>query len=439
MSEIQITVIMFAAMLMLMTTGFPISFGLASVGVISGFFLWGPSSLDIVYFSTMDVMKNFLLIAVPLFVFMGYILHESGIANDLFDTVQKWAGGLRGGLGMGTIVICAIMAAMVGISGAATLSMGVVAVPAMLNRNYDKKIAIGLVQAGGALGFLIPPSMMMIMFAFISGVSTGKLFVGGVIPGLLLVTLYILYIRIRSHFQPSIAPGLKPEERATWGEKIVSLKSLILPGILIIGVLGCIFFGITSPTEAAAVGAFGSLLCAAVRKNLSWRMLKSCALNTLNLSAFTAYIVIGAIIFSKVYTGLGATAMIKAFVTGVDVSPWVILIIMQASFFLLGMFMDDIAILFMTMPIYVPLIIVLGFNPVWFGVLYVVNMQMAFITPPYGVNLFYMKAVAPKGVTMDDIYASVIPFIIIQAIALVLLMLFPDLILFLPKLLFSSG
>ena len=437
MSAYEITGLMFAGMLLLMTTGLPIAFCLGSVGTVSALFLWGPSALDILYFSILNIMNNFILIAVPLFIFMGYILHESGIANDLFDAVYMWAGGIKGALGMGTVAICAIMAAMVGISGAATLSMGVIAVPAMLNRNYDKKIAIGLVQAGGALGFLIPPSMMMIMYGFLSGESVGKLFAGGVVPGLILAFLYIIYIGIRCYLQPEMGPALAPEDRASWPKKIRAAKALILPGILIVVVMGCIFLGITSPTEAAAVGAFGALLCAVIRKKLNWTMIKKTTHATLNLSAFTAFIIVGATVFSKVYTGLGATAMIRSFIVGLDVSPWVILILMQLSFFILGMFLDDIAILFMCMPIYIPIVKALGFDPIWFAVLYVVNMQMAFITPPYGVNLFYMKAVAPKNVTMGDIYRSVLPFVAIQALALILFMLFPQLILFLPNYLFN--
>ena len=437
MSAYEITGLMFAGMLLLMTTGLPIAFCLGSVGTVSALFLWGPSALDILYFSILNIMNNFILIAVPLFIFMGYILHESGIANDLFDAVYMWAGGIKGALGMGTVAICAIMAAMVGISGAATLSMGVIAVPAMLNRSYDKKIAIGLVQAGGALGFLIPPSMMMIMYGFLSGESVGKLFAGGVVPGLILAFLYIIYIGIRCYLQPEMGPALAPEDRASWPKKIRAAKALILPGILIVVVMGCIFLGITSPTEAAAVGAFGALLCAVIRKKLNWTMIKKTTHATLNLSAFTAFIIVGATVFSKVYTGLGATAMIRSFIVGLDVSPWVILILMQLSFFILGMFLDDIAILFMCMPIYIPIVKALGFDPIWFAVLYVVNMQMAFITPPYGVNLFYMKAVAPKNVTMGDIYRSVLPFVAIQALALILFMLFPQLILFLPNYLFN--
>lgn len=437
MDPFYITLIMFFSMFLLLGTGFPIAFILGSVGMLCGLIFWGPFSLELLYYATMEVMRNWVLIAVPLFLFMGYVLHESGVADDLFDAVVKWAGGLRGGLGIGTIAICAVMAAMAGISGAATLSMGVIALPAMLSRGYDKKIAVGLVQAGGALGFLIPPSMMMIYYAFISGDSVGRLFAGGVVPGILLAVMYILYIGIRCYFQPHVGPALPPDMRADLKSKLRATKSLILPGLVILVVMYCIFAGVTSPTEAAAVGAAGALFCAAVKGRLSWGLLKKTSIATLNLSGFTAWMIMAAVVFGKVYSGLGASAMIRSFITDLDMNPWLILIMMQASFFLLGMVMDDLAIMFLCMPIYVPIIKALGFNPIWFGILYVVNMQMAFLTPPYGVNLFYMKAVAPKNVTIGDIYNSVIPFVLLQFLGLLLLMLFPQLVLWLPDLVFK--
>ena len=437
MSAIGITAIMFISMLVILATGLPIAFGLGSIGILSAFFLWGPESLNIIYFTMMSVCNNFIILSAPMFVLMGFLLHRSGIADDLFDTVYMWAGGLKGGLGMGTISICAIMAAMVGGSGAATLSMGVIAVPAMLSRKYNKRIALGLVQAGGALGLLIPPSFLMILYGFISGVSVGKLFAGGVIPGLMLALFYIIYIGIRCYFQPHMGPAIKGDERVSLPEKLKALKSLIAPGFLIFAVLGCIFLGITSPTEAAAVGAAGAMVCAALRKRLNFNLVHQASLETLYISGLNFYLITGAMVFSKVYTGLGATAMIKTMITGLDVSPYAILILMQCSFFLLGMFLDDIAIMFMCMPIYVPIITAIGFDPVWFAVLFIVNMQMAILTPPYGLNLFYMKAVAPKGVTIGDIYRSVLPFVAIQMLGLILMMIFPEIILFLPKLLFN--
>ena len=435
MKILIITVFMIVSMLSLMISGLPIAFVLGSIGIIFSFVLLGPSALDLVYSSTMDVMKNFLFIAIPLFIFMGLILRDSGIADDLFAAIHKWSGSIKGGLGMGTIVICAIIAAMAGVSGAATMSMGVIALPAMLQRKYDKRIAIGLVQAGGALGFLIPPSVMMIYYAFITGESVGQLFAAGIIPGLMLAGMYIIYIGIRCHFRPEMGPSLPLEERATWKEKLKMTRALILPAALVVLVLGSIFLGIASPTEASAMGAFGALMCAAIRRRFTWTLLKNTSLQTVKLAGFNFWMIIGAIVYSKVFTVMGATAMLKSAITGLDVNPWIILIIMQLSFFVLGTFLDDIAIIFICMPIYIPIITALGFDRVWFAILFIVNMQMAYLTPPYGINLFYMRAVVPKEIALGDIYRSVIPFVAIQAVGLAIIMLFPEIALFLPKLL----
>lgn len=437
MSPFEITGLMFLSMLFLMGTGLPVVYCLGSVGVLSGMLLWGDGARDIVYFSTLDLMNNIVLSAVPLFIFMGFVLHESRIAQDLFDTVYAWSGKVRGALGIGTMLICALMAAMLGVSSATVLSMGVIAVPAMLQKKYDKRLAVGIVQAGGALGFLIPPSMMMVMYSFISGVSVGRLFAGGIVPGFILALCYIIYVGLIAWLKPEMAPAIPDEERVPLGRRIKALTALILPLLLIASILGCIFLGITSPTEAAAIGAGGSLLCAAVKRRLSLAMLTRACRQTFAISGFAGYIIIAALIFSKVYTGLGATAMIKQLVLGLDTSPFVIIAVIQLSFFLLGMFMDDIAILFMCMPIYIPIIMGLGLDPVWFGILFVINMQMAYITPPYGLNLFYMKAVAPKEVTLGDIYRGAVPFILIQAGMLLVFMLFPKLITWLPDLIFG--
>lgn len=436
MSPYLITALMFLSMLVLMGTGLPIVYCLGSVGTLAAVFLWGDGALDVVYFATLELMNNVVLTAVPLFIFMGFVLHESKIARDLFDTVYLWSGRMRGALGIGTVLICALMAAMLGVSSATVLSMGVIAVPAMLARHYDKRLAVGIVQAGGALGFLIPPSLMMIMYSFLTGVSVGKLFAAGVIPGLLLAGLYILFIAVLAWLRPSVAPAMKRDELVPLGVKLRSLWSLALPLLLIFIILGCIFLGITSPTEAAALGAAGALACAAIKGRLSVAMLKAACSQTFAICGFAGFLIIAALIFSKVYTGLGATVMIRQLVLGLDPNPMVVMLIIQLSFFILGMFMDDIAILFMCMPIYIPIIVGLGMDPVWFGVLFVVNMQMAYITPPYGLNLFYMKAVAPKEVQLKDIYAGALPFIGLQAIMLILLILFPRLTLWLPEQIF---
>ena len=437
MSPFAVTALMFLSMLLLMSTGLPVVYCLGSIGTLAAMFLWGEGALDILYFSTMELMNNLVLSAVPLFIFMGFILHESKIAKDLFDTVYLWAGRARGALGIGTVLICALMAAMLGVSSATVLSMGVIAVPAMLQRKYDRRLAVGIVQAGGALGFLIPPSTMMVMYSFLTGVSVGKLFAAGVIPGLMLAACYAIYIGVLAWLKPEVAPALSKEELPPLDVKLKSLGSLILPLLLIAAILGTIFLGLASPTEAAAFGAAGAVLCAAVKRRLSLQMLSDACRQTFSITVFAGYIIIAALVFSKVYTGLGATAMIKQMVLSLDPNPILIMAVIQLSFFLLGMFMDDIAILFMCMPIYLPIVVALGFDPVWFGILFVINMQMAYITPPYGLNLFYMKAVAPPEVTLPDIYRGAIPFILIQAAFLALMMCFPEITTWLPNKIFD--
>lgn len=437
MNPFFITGIMFISMLLLMSTGLPIVYCLGSIGTLSAMFLWGDGALDIIYFSTMELMNNLVLSAIPLFIFMGFILHESRIAKDLFDTVYIWSGRIRGALGIGTILICALMAAMLGVSSATVLSMGIIAVPAMLERKYNRSLAVGIVQAGGALGFLIPPSTMMVMYSFLTGVSVGKLFAGGIIPGLILAILYSIYIGILAWLRPDTAPALKNEALVPLKIKLQSLTALTLPFLLISGILGSIFLGITSPTEAAAIGAAGAIFCAAIKKRLSIKMIHNACRQTFAITGFAGYIIIAALVFSKVYTGLGATVMIKQLVVSMDPNPIMIMAVIQLSFFILGMFMDDIAILFMCMPIYIPIIIALGFDPIWFGILFVINMQMAYITPPYGLNLFYMKSVAPPEINLHDIYRGAVPFILIQAIFLVIMIYFPQLSTWLPNYIFQ--
>ena len=438
MTPFEITALMFTSMVCLMLLGVPITFCLGSVGILSTFFLWGAFALDGVYFAMVNLMSNIVLTALPLYLFMGFLLHYSGIAGEMFDTIYKWAGGIRGALGMGTVAVCALMAAMVGISGATVLSLGTIVVPAMLARGYNKRLTVGLVMSGGALGFLIPPSMMMIMYGFLSDVSVGRLFAGGVVPGLMLTTFYIIYIGIRCLLNPSLGPALPLEQRADWPEKFRSLKHIALPLIVAGGIMTAIFTGFASPTEAAALGCAIVLVGATLQRKMNKEVLTQSTVRTFELAGFAGYIIIGALIFSKTYTGLGATALLKGLVVGSDINPWFVLIAMQLSFFILGMFLDDIGILFMCMPIYLPIVKGLGFDPAWFGILYVLNMQMAYLTPPYGLNLFYMKAVCPPSITIKDIYLSVFPFLLIQMAMLILAMIFPEIITGLPDYLFSK-
>jgi tripartite ATP-independent transporter DctM subunit len=374
----------------------------------------------------------FVLVTYFLFIFMGLILQRSGIAEDMYTAMRQWFGPLPGGLAIGTVGICTVFAAMAGISAPAIATMGLIAVPAMLSRGYSKDIALGSTAAGGALGILIPPSITFILFGLITGISVGKLFMGGLFPGLLLATLFSIYVGVRCWLRPKEGPPLPREERGNWGQKIVSLKAVILPIFIVLMVLGSILFGIASPSEAAGMGVVGSIIALLVTRRFSWQIIWEAALTSLRISCMGIWIYLGAHTFTAIYIGLGAIDLITEIITAFEVNRWLILIGMQLTFFILGMFLDPIGIMLVTCPIFVPIIKSLGFDVVWFGVLYVMNMEMGYLTPPFGYNLFYLKGVVPKEVSMLDVYRSVIPFVILQAVGLAIVMIFPQIALWLP-------
>ena len=433
-----LAVAMFSALAITLALGLPLSFTLGGIAMVFTTYLWGFEGLYIVAVRTFSVMSQIILIAVPLFIFMACVLEKSKVTEALYETFYKLMAGLKGGLAMGTVMICTIMAAMVGISGAATVTMGLIALPSMMSRGYDKNISVGCIAAGGALGVLIPPSVLMIAYGLVTGVSIGQLFAGGVFAGLLLSSLFVVYIGVRCFFQPHLGPSLPPEERASWGEKFVSLRGVILPILLIVAVLGSIFGGICTPTEAAAIGALGSLGCAAVKRKLTWQMIKEVSKRTFLLNGMISWIIIGAMCFTAVYIATGGAQVVEDTIKGLEVNRWVILIGMQLTFFILGMFLDPGGIIFICAPIYCPIAVALGFDPLWYGILFVVNMEMGYLTPPFGYNLFYLKSIVPEGVSMGDIYRSIIPFVFLQAIGLTLIIIFPQIALWLPGIIFSQ-
>ena len=437
LDPLMVTCGMFAAMLLLLAMGAPLTWALLSVGTGSAYFLWGPNGLELMATSAFAAMDNFLLVALPMFIFMGLMLQRSGITDDLFDMIHKLMGGLPGGLGMGTVVICALIAAMAGVSGAATVSLGIIALPSMLKRGYDKQLVTGTIMAGGALGFLIPPSVLMIVYAFLARESVGKLFAAGLMPGLMLAAIYMLYIYVRAKLQPQLAPALAREERVDLAGKVRSLKALILPGLLIGTVLGFIILGVTSPSEASAVGAAGALLCAAAYRTLNLQMLREALQETAKLMGMLLWITIAAVFFSKVYIGLGAGTLITELVEDAALSPYWVIIAMLGCYFVLGMFLDDFAIIFITVPLFVPIVQSLGFDTVWFAVLFILSMQSAYLTPPFGYNLFYMRSVAPPEITIYDLYRAAIPFVILQIFGLGLVVAFPQIALWLPEQIFG--
>lgn len=436
LGPLTVTLIMFSSMLILMAMGAPLAFALILSGAGSAYMMFGTGGLDLLLSSAYSTMDNFLLISLPLFIFMGLVLERSGITDDLFEMTQMLIGSVPGGLGVGTVLICAIIAAMAGVSGAATVSLGIIALPAMLKRGYEKKLVTGTIMAGGALGFLIPPSVLMIVYAFLSRDSVGRLFAAGLIPGLMLAAIYIVYILIRCRINPSLGPAVPITERYTALEKVKALRYLIMPAALVVTVLGCIIGGITSPSEASAIGAAGSLLLVAIRGRLTWRLLRYVMFTTTRLTGMLIWIAIAAVFFSKVYTGLGAGMIVNELIEDYMLSPYAVIIMMLVSFFVLGMFLDDFAITFITVPIYVPIVQSLGFDTIWFAILFILSMQSAYLTPPFGYNLFYMRSVAPKEILITDIYLSAIPFILLQTLGLALVFLFPAIALWLPNKIF---
>ncbi|MGE0854132.1 MAG: TRAP transporter large permease subunit [Hyphomicrobiaceae bacterium] len=436
MNPFEITILFFGSMLVCLALGVPISIALGGLAAFLVFFFWGPNALSMMVLKAFGTTSSFEFLSIPLFIFMAAMLEKSGIADDLYSTMYKFFGRLRGGLALGTVVICTIFAAMAGVSAAATVSMGLIALPAMLARGYSKRLALGCIAAGGSLGILIPPSVTMIVYGLVAGVSVGKLYAGGVLPGLLLSALFMIYILLRSYFDPSVAPIPTREERFTLKEKLISLKGLIFPLLLIAGVLGSILTGVASVSEAAAVGALGSMVATLIKGGMNRRIFEDAAETTLLISCLIFWIIIGASAFSTLYTAMGVSGMIKDSVLNLGANRYVVLVMMQIALLFLGMVMDTIGIIMITVPVFVPIVLALGFDPVWFGVLFIINMEIGFLTPPFGYNLFYLKGVAPASVTMGDLYRAVIPFVALMILGLGLCIVFPEIILLLPNLLF---
>jgi tripartite ATP-independent transporter DctM subunit len=435
MSIELITLLLFGAIIILLCLGLPLAFVLGGVGAVGCYLLWGDKGLFLISSQAWGAMNKFTLLAIPLFIFMAMILERAGVADDLYTMMHRWMGPVRGGLAMGTVLICTVFAAMAGISGAATVSMGVIALPAMLKRGYNRTIAMGSISGGGALGILIPPSVPMILYATLTGESIGGLFAGGIMPGFLLAGLFIVYIGVRCYLQPAMGPALPLEERATWGEKMISLKAVGLPMMIIIMVLGSIYLGICTATEAAALGCLGAVISAIIYRKLSWPLIKEACIRTASLTAMIVWILIGAYCFTAVYTGTGAHELMEHILLAIPGGKYAILFSMQLIFFILGCVLDPVGIIMICTPVFVPVIKSLGFDPLWFGVLFIMNMEMGYLTPPFGFNLFYMKAIAPPEVSMGDIYRSVVPFVILQGVGLAICIIFPEIILWLPQML----
>jgi tripartite ATP-independent transporter DctM subunit len=424
------TALLFGGLIFLLAMGVPVVFALGGISVLITFLIDGTNGLYIVATTAYRQITDPGLITIPLFLLMGNFLIHSGISDRLFKALNLWLSGIRGGLAIVSVGVCVALA-MCGGFGPGILTMGLIAVPAMLKHRYNKSLALGSVMAGGVLGEIIPPSIIMIIFAYISRISIGKIFFGGAIPGFITASLYLLYITVRCYIQPDLAP--RAGEEATWKARLTSLKDIILPFLLIVLVLGSIFLGIATPTEAAGVGAFGSFLICIIYGRLSWKLISDSCLETMKISGMALWILVTATLFGVVYTSAGAQDMVMEIIQGLTVNRWLILAVMQVILLVFGMFMDDYAVLTICAPIFIPIAVFLGFDPVWFSIVFILNMQVAYLTPPFGWALILMKGVAPPEIHTKDIWRSIPPFVLIQLIVLLLTMLFPQLALWLPE------
>jgi tripartite ATP-independent transporter DctM subunit len=433
MDPMVLTFLLFFLLVAILFTGLPIAFTLSGIAIIFVYFLWGPAGLLMLASIAYDVSTNFVVVAVPLFVFMAIILESSGMADDLYETIHNWLGAIPGGLASGTIVICAIFAAMAGTSAVATITMGLIALPAMMKRGYDRKMVVGGIACGGALGILIPPSVIAVIYCGLTGSSVGKLFMGGFVPGIMIAAIAILYISIRCIINPHMGPTVPKEERPDWGKKILSLRHILLPGILVSIVLGTIYSGIGTPTEAAGMGALGAVVVAGINRRLSWEILRTAGTRALSITSMVLFIMTGAIAFSGIYTAGGAADFIVRVVETTHLSPMITIWFMMLIFFILGMLVDPTGMLMICAPVFLPIVTKFGFDLIWFGILFLLQCEMAYLTPPFGFNLFYLKAIGPKDMPMEEIYISVIPYILIQAVVLTIFIFFPQIGMWLPN------
>ncbi|MCX7322553.1 MAG: TRAP transporter large permease subunit [Hyphomicrobiales bacterium] len=439
MSVELLTLLFFGSLLFFLFIGTPLVFTLGGISCIFLYFTMGPVGFYIVASKFWESMMSFTLIAIPMYVYMAMLLEKSGVANNLYRMMHVWFGGFRGGLAIGTVAICAIFAAMSGISGAAVVTMGTIALPRMLERGYDKRLAVGAINCGGGWGILIPPSILMVLYAMLTEVSVGRLFASGIGPGILLFTLVSIYIGVRAWLQPSLAPALPVEERGDWKLKLEALKAVFLPLFIVLLVLGAIFGGFATPTEAAALGVFGALVASAVHRKLTMAVLSDSAIQTLRLTALVMWILFAAHAFSTAYTTLGANELMNQLMTMVPGGKWGALAFMLVVLLILGMVLDPVGIMLITLPVFLPVIQSYGFDPIWFGVVFIIMMEIGYMTPPFGFNLFYLKGVAPPEVTMSDIYWSVIPYVLVTMFGVLLIILFPDIALYFPNLFFGPA
>ena len=434
MSYEAIAIIMFGSMLAMLLTGQRVFAAIGIVSTVAALLLWGEGGVEMPFTAAFKLFKWYPLLTLPLFIYMGYILSESGIADDLYRMFHVWFGGLKGGLAVGTIGLMVVISAMNGLSVAGMAIGATIALPEMLRRGYDKIMITGVVQAGSSLGILVPPSVVLVLYGMIARESVGKLWLAGALPGLMMAALFIIYIVVRCRVQPHLGPTVGEAERnLPMREKLRLLRAGIIPFLIFFFMTGLFVMGVTSLVESSAVGATAATLAALAKRRLNRKVMEETVRKTLGISCMFMWIILAALCFGAVFDGIGAARAIETlFITNWNLTPWEVLIMMQLSYLFMGMFLDDTAMLVIVAPLYVPLVKILGFDPVWYGVLYTITCQIAYMTPPFGYNLFLMRAMAPPEITLMDIYRSISPFVLVMILALVLVMVFPQIALWLP-------
>jgi tripartite ATP-independent transporter DctM subunit len=434
MSYDMIALVMFLGMMGMLLTGQRVFGAIGFVAATAALLLWGDGGSELAFSAAMKLMKWYPLMTLPMFIYMGYIMSESRIADDLYEMFHVWMGPVHGGLAIGTIGLMVVISAMNGLSVAGMAIGATIALPELLRRGYDKVMVTGVIQAGSSLGILVPPSVVLVLYGMIARQPVGQLWLAGVFPGLLMAGLFILYIALRCRLQPHLGPPLPKEERdISWSRKFALLRAGILPLLIFFSMTGLFLMGITSLVESSAVGAATATLAALVKGRLNKHVMEETLRKTLSVTCMFMWIILAALCFGAVFDGLGAVKSIEnLFVGRLGLSPWEILIMMQISYIVMGMFLDDTAMLVIVAPLYVPLVGALGFDLIWYGVLYTITCQIAYMTPPFGYNLFLMRAMAPPEISLGDIYRSIIPFVLVMCLGLAITMAFPELATWLP-------
>ncbi len=440
MSYELIAILMFSTMMLMLLTGQRVFGAIGFVAVVAALALWGDGGSEMAFGAAMKLMKWYPLLTLPLFIYMGYMFSETGIAEDLYEMFHVWMGPVKGGLAIGTIGRMVFISAMNGLSVAGMAIGATIALPELLRRGYDKVMVTGVIQAGSSLGILVPPSVVLVLYGMIARQPVGQLWLAGVIPGLMMASLFIIYIVVRCRLQPELGPVLPAEERqVSFGKKLRLLQAGLLPLFIFMSMTGLFVTGFTSLVESSAVGAFAATIAAIVKRRLTFAILHEVVRKTLGVSCMFMWIIMAALCFGAVFDGLGAVKAIEGFfLERLGLGPWEILILMQLSYILMGMFLDDTAMLVIVAPLYVPLVKLLGFDLIWYGVLYTITCQIAYMTPPFGYNLFLMRAMAPPEVSLGDIYRSITPFVLVMIVGLALVTIFPDIALWLPHYVYNQ-